>query len=292
MHSYAPVDLTPAEMHRLCEELKEEAFLKAHPIIQASFVHYALTVIHPFSDGNGRVARALASVFTYRAERIPMLVLAEDRHEYYDALSEADHENTQAFVDFTMDRCLNAVQLVEQSARAAAVPDLDSALLEFERIFVTKGGFTHEQVDEAGKALIQALHAVISTELKALPDKYGITGGINLMGNSYPIHNAGYRLYLGGTGVLMRILLSSSAPAKANVDRQLQIEVPKDCGKQDDLLIFDSQSGEVVLTARMDEILPKIRAALQMRLQIFAERYFKEHVHSLVGAAKKAYRNL
>src|SRR5207249_3959278 len=107
VHSYAPVDLTPEEMHRLCQELNSQIFLSAHPVLQSSYAHFAFTVIHPFADGNGRVARALASVFTYRASSIPLLILAEDRLEYLSALRTADERNYQAFVDFTLEKTLD-----------------------------------------------------------------------------------------------------------------------------------------------------------------------------------------
>jgi Fic family protein len=85
-HAYAPVDVTAVEMHRLVEEMRSEHFLTAHPVLQASYAHYALVAIHPFSDGNGRVARALASVFVYRARSIPFLVLADQLPPYFAAL--------------------------------------------------------------------------------------------------------------------------------------------------------------------------------------------------------------
>src|SRR5258708_4009997 len=58
IHAYCPVDLTPSEMHRLVSELQSEAFNRASPVQQAAYAHYAFVAIHPFPDGNGRVARA------------------------------------------------------------------------------------------------------------------------------------------------------------------------------------------------------------------------------------------
>jgi Fic family protein len=55
--------------------------------------HYAFVAIHPFADGNGRVARALASVFTYRAYSVPVLILAESRNDYLTNLEAADRSN-------------------------------------------------------------------------------------------------------------------------------------------------------------------------------------------------------
>ena len=37
-----------------------------HPVLKSGIIHYELVRIHPFVDGNGRVARALASVILYQ----------------------------------------------------------------------------------------------------------------------------------------------------------------------------------------------------------------------------------
>ncbi|MBI3648097.1 MAG: Fic family protein [Actinobacteria bacterium] len=65
-HAYAPVNDTASEMTRLVQELRSPAFTAAHPVLQAAYAHYFLVAVHPFADGNGRVARAMASVYTYR----------------------------------------------------------------------------------------------------------------------------------------------------------------------------------------------------------------------------------
>jgi Fic family protein len=102
MHSYAPADLTLDEMHRLVNELRTADFLVAHPVLQSSYAHYAFVSIHPFADGNGRVARAVASVFLYRARSIPLLMLVEHRPEYFTTLQAADRRAFQPFVDFSL----------------------------------------------------------------------------------------------------------------------------------------------------------------------------------------------
>ncbi|HMA47288.1 MAG TPA: Fic family protein, partial [Frankiaceae bacterium] len=73
-HAYAPVHRVADEMHRLVAQLGTPAFDAAHPVLQAAYAHHALTAVHPFADGNGRTARALASVYLYRAARVPLLV--------------------------------------------------------------------------------------------------------------------------------------------------------------------------------------------------------------------------
>lgn len=97
-HSYAPVDRVPDEMHRLVTEMRSRAFLDAPPVVQAAFAHHALTAVHPFADGNGRVARLVASVWLLRAASIPLWVEPTERDRYLDALGEADRGDRAAFL--------------------------------------------------------------------------------------------------------------------------------------------------------------------------------------------------
>lgn len=121
-HSYAPVDQVPAEMHRLLEQIRTPEFENAHPAAQASYLHYAFVAIHPFADGNGRVARALASVYFYRAHSIPFLVFANQKNAYLDALRQADLGQRQDLVAFFLNRGVDTVQLVVEHLLAAEAP--------------------------------------------------------------------------------------------------------------------------------------------------------------------------
>jgi Fic family protein len=111
IHAYAPVDQVPAEMHRLVEQTRTPAFESAHPVLQAAYVHYALVVIHPFADGNGRAARALTSTFFYRPCSIPFLVFADQRPAYFDALHAADLGDSGPLLAFFRDRGIDTMQL-------------------------------------------------------------------------------------------------------------------------------------------------------------------------------------
>jgi Fic family protein len=121
-HAYAPVDRVSSEMHRLIEQIQKPGFEEAHPILQASYVHYALVVVHPFADGNGRVARALASVFFYRAVSIPFLVFANQKLAYWDALHAADLGDLEPLLGFFRDRGIDTVQLVTEGLLTAGMP--------------------------------------------------------------------------------------------------------------------------------------------------------------------------
>ena len=111
-HAYAPVDRVPDEMQRLVAQLRTPAFEQAHPVLRTAYAHYALVVVHPFADLNGRAARALASTFLLQAQHFPLVVFADQRNEYLDALSAADRGNYRVFADFMFHCAIQATQLI------------------------------------------------------------------------------------------------------------------------------------------------------------------------------------
>ncbi|MCL1841462.1 MAG: Fic family protein [Propionibacteriaceae bacterium] len=115
IHEYAPVLDTPEEMRRLLEQLSTPEFEAAHPVIQAAYAHYAFICVHPFADGNGRVSRALASVFLYRNPGVPLVVFSDQRDSYLDALGDADKGNPHPFVHFIEQRVIDTVNLVARA---------------------------------------------------------------------------------------------------------------------------------------------------------------------------------
>ncbi|MBI5622901.1 MAG: Fic family protein [Elusimicrobia bacterium] len=61
------------------------------PILDATVVHAWLTHIHPFEDGNGRLARLLANLTLIQSQYPPLLLRHDsDRGRYYDALTRSD----------------------------------------------------------------------------------------------------------------------------------------------------------------------------------------------------------
>jgi len=92
----APLDV-PQQMDQLCTWWHGSAI---DPILEATVVHAWLTHIHPFKDGNGRMARLLANVSLARSNYPPLILKSEaDRGQYYDALSESDGGNILPLYD-------------------------------------------------------------------------------------------------------------------------------------------------------------------------------------------------
>lgn len=98
--AYAPVERVPSEVARLVAEVDSGDFDEAHPVHQASYLLCAVDRIHPFADGNGRVARAAASLPLYRAVGLPLVVTPKSRGEYLDSLERVEQDDGRALVEF------------------------------------------------------------------------------------------------------------------------------------------------------------------------------------------------
>lgn len=91
----------------LLEWLKRSKKSVTHPIIRAGILHLQFVTIHPFTDGNGRVARLLTQLQLYRDnwDFRKILVLEDyynrDRMSYYNAENRAQGKNYQEDMDFT-----------------------------------------------------------------------------------------------------------------------------------------------------------------------------------------------
>ncbi len=57
-----PAAEVPYLVEDLIEWINSEESKELHPVLKAGIVHYELARIHPFVDGNGRVARAMATL--------------------------------------------------------------------------------------------------------------------------------------------------------------------------------------------------------------------------------------
>ncbi len=135
VHEYCPPELVVDEMERLVRIYGEMASEGYPPIVVAAWLHHAFAQIHPFEDGNGRVARALASVHLIRHGLLPLTVYRDMRTRYITALEAADRGDATEFVS-VVESCVwrYAVRLwIEASApktRGLQVRDSLAALLD------------------------------------------------------------------------------------------------------------------------------------------------------------------
>ena len=110
IHEYCPPVQVDSEIDNLVEWHATHRTQAYHPLLIAAWLHHAFTQIHPFQDGNGRVARALLTWHLVRENYLSVVVSRDDRSAYIDALEAADHGNLDAFVDFLVRLERQAIQ--------------------------------------------------------------------------------------------------------------------------------------------------------------------------------------
>jgi Fic family protein len=135
MHQYCPPEQIDSEMERmLAMHLEHEK--RGVPIeIEAAWLHHRFTQIHPYQDGNGRVARSLASLLFIKAGWFPVVVTRDDRPGYIDALEVADEGDLSSLVSFlanTQKRQLNTAMKAVPSVQP--VHSVDEAIAAAKRV--------------------------------------------------------------------------------------------------------------------------------------------------------------
>lgn len=103
VHQYCPPEQVDPEMERLLQMHREHTASGVPLEIEAAWLHHRFTQIHPYQDGNGRVARALASLIFAKAGWFPVVVTRDDRTRYIDALEVADEGDLRSLVAFFVD---------------------------------------------------------------------------------------------------------------------------------------------------------------------------------------------
>ena len=132
-----PAQMVPQLMENLFGWLKKES-KNIHPLILSSVFHYEFVFIHPFSDGNGRMARlwhtAILSGWKPIFEYIPIeSQIEKSQEEYYAAIAKCHVEGeSTSFIEFMLlqiDKILDDVS-TQISEESAGLPEGIKKLLE------------------------------------------------------------------------------------------------------------------------------------------------------------------
>lgn len=98
VYHYCPPEHTASEMERLVGMAQEYLEGQVPPEVLAAWLHHRFTQIHPYQDGNGRVARALATIVVVKAGLGPFTVDVQNKARYLDRLEDADRGDLRPLV--------------------------------------------------------------------------------------------------------------------------------------------------------------------------------------------------
>ena len=116
VHEYCPPEHVASEIDALIRMHLEHESRNVPPEVEAAWLHHRFSQIHPFADGNGRVARAIASLVFIKAGWFPLIVKREDKPRYIDALEKADDDDLRPLVSLFVEGQRNALMQATELA--------------------------------------------------------------------------------------------------------------------------------------------------------------------------------
>lgn len=174
IHEYCPPELVKEEMGQLVTWYCA-AEASSPPEVLATWLHHRFAQIHPFQDGNGRVARALATLVFLKSGLFPLVIRDSDRRTYIEALENADSGDLKPLVALfsrrQRDAILAAIGLEQQVHQARYAEEIISSAVQ-----VLKDRFADHvrQVDrvyEVAEELRELAYARISEIASSLDEK-------------------------------------------------------------------------------------------------------------------------
>jgi len=123
-YAYCPPEHVASEMDKLVSVHGDHIANSVPSEVQAAWLHHRFTQIHPFQDGNGRVARAIASLVLVKDGLFPLVVTRDDKPSYLDALEAADAGNLKPLIGLIAK--LQIVQFRKATAVSEAILSQDT----------------------------------------------------------------------------------------------------------------------------------------------------------------------
>ncbi len=122
---FATHEETPAKMQELVDWFRKENHkTDANPILLSALFHYKFIRIHPFDDGNGRVARILMNFILMKFRYPPVIIRTEDKENYYRVLTLADSGQIDPFNEYIAENLHRSLDEMLWVAKGGVVDDL------------------------------------------------------------------------------------------------------------------------------------------------------------------------
>ncbi|MCL4549092.1 MAG: Fic family protein [Bacteroidetes bacterium] len=191
IHYFASPEETPAKMHELMNWYRDSKEKKeTHPVVLAAIFHHRFSEIHPFDDGNGRLARLLMNLIFMQNNFPPAIIKIKDKNNYYLALSQADSGDVKKFVEYVAETLINSMEVYLKGVRGESIEDPD----DFEKEILLLKKEIEGRKDKFEKfnnhaVRVETLHKSI------MPIISGMSDLINKIQDLFGIINRSYKLY-------------------------------------------------------------------------------------------------
>ena len=169
--SYMNYSKVPAKLAEFCEQLNASRAKASQMSIDELYsltfdAHYQLVTIHPWADGNGRMARLVMNMLQFEFGLIPTKILSKDKEEYIKALvATREDEDLNIFRTFM-------TTMMEQNLLNEITTYLESIDEEESRKKTTKG---REKPQKSRVKIVALLSEDGKLSAVALAKKIGIS---------------------------------------------------------------------------------------------------------------------
>ena len=169
--SYMNYSKVPAKLAEFCEQLNasraKASQMSIDELYRLTFdAHYQLVTIHPWADGNGRMARLVMNMLQFEFGLIPTKILSKDKEEYIKALvATREDEDLNIFRTFM-------TTMMEQNLLNEITTYLESIDEEESRKKTTKG---REKPQKSREKIVALLSEDGKLSAVALAKKIGIS---------------------------------------------------------------------------------------------------------------------
>lgn len=182
LHEYCPPLQVDSELDNLLylyDEYQQNRNAY-HPLLTGAWLHHRFTQIHPFQDGNGRVARALLMWHLVKEEFLPVVISRDDRDSYIDALESADRGELVRFVDLTVQlekqTILQALGEPEPFTETGLVDQVVDHIVDLVKRQNQRQQQQLRSVDGVAATLRRAVETELSTKAEEIGSRLGNAG--------------------------------------------------------------------------------------------------------------------
>ncbi|HYL34848.1 MAG TPA: Fic family protein [Bryobacteraceae bacterium] len=232
VHEYCPPEHVAAEMDRLAAMHAEHEGREVPPEVEAAWLHHRFTQIHPFADGNGRVARAISTLVFINAGWFPLIVKREDWGRYVGALEKADQDDLRGVVAIFVEAQRNAlIQATEAAYESRAPASIGDAVAAVRDKLIQRGALIPKEWVNA-KNTARVLSQYASSRLEAIAGQ--MSQEISSLGKAKFTHKVSAAPTEGESRKLLEITGHSALPEEYSSVEQLWLEA----GKSDRLMIW------------------------------------------------------
>ena len=137
IYYFTPPEQVKPAMSDLLDWYRKQEATNAHPVIIAATFHYRFVRIHPFDDGNGRMARLLMNLILIKHGYTVAIIPDSGRSRYIEELERIDRtEDLAGFIDYVALCCDYSLNLHLRAARGEStenVHDIDREIELFKR---------------------------------------------------------------------------------------------------------------------------------------------------------------